>query len=166
MFAVLMLFLSASLGIMWSLVFLLPAACGASLKRLSGRKLTSFLSKHVSIASIDDNEEKLGWICGKWYIGYIYETVGEKGDKKQLYVLMSNKRFKKMVEGETEEEDSKKEKKISFMEREGLYWHLTYPSRAIDVPTNEPWETQREIIEAIDQDFQMNGYSTVLLTGK
>jgi hypothetical protein len=163
-----MMIASASVGIIWSLPTLLLAVFGISLNRLTGAKATSFLSKNVAYSSIRTNDDPSGWICGRWFVGYVYESDGQQGaPKKDLFVLTTNRCFKRLTVGVAEIGiDGSEKKKIDFLEREGLFWHLSYPSRAIDPPTNIPWGEQKRAIANIIQDFTHTGYSTVLLVGE
>ncbi len=163
-----MMIVSASIGIIWSMPTLLLTLLGITLNRLTGVKMTSFLSKHVSYASIRTNDDPSGWICGKWFIGYIYETEGQQGaNKKELYVLTTNKYFKLLTLGMVElEHDGSEKKQITFLEREGLFWNLSYSSRPINPPINTIWNGQKRVVDEIIQNFTKAEYSTVLLVGK
>lgn len=164
----LLLFVSASIGIVWSLPFLFSALLGLALNKLSGRKMTCFLSKHVKISSLKTNDEPNGWVCGKWFIGYLHESSGQQGSiTKELFLLITQKQLIMLCDGnESVTADGEQYKKIDFLEREGLFWNLTYPSRPIDLPEDKPWESQEKVIQEIVADFTKKKYTTVLLSGK
>jgi len=160
-----MMILSASIGIIWSMPTLLLNLLGITLHKLTGAKMTSFLSKHVSYASIMTSDDPAGWICGKYYIGYIHETEGQQGARnKDLYLLTTDKYFKVLTLGPKNDDIEKKQ--ITFLEREGMFWNLSYPSRLINPPTDAPWNNQKQIVDEIIENFSKAEYSTVLLVGQ
>jgi Cdc6-like AAA superfamily ATPase len=164
MLTILLLFISTSIYIIWSMPLLALLPFGITLNKLSGRKLAQFLTKHVSYASIYSNNEPGGWICGKGFIGYIHESVSQHGaSTKDLYIFIGTKRLKQLTEGSEINEIPKK--RITFIERDGFFWNLTYPERLIDPPTELAWPWQTKVINEIIEYWQQNKYATVLLTG-
>ncbi|AYV77386.1 MAG: AAA family ATPase [Dasosvirus sp.] len=130
--------------------------------------MTAFLTKHVQISSFKTNDDPSGWVTGWGFIGYVLETSNGRGTTKDLYILITRKQFNLLIDGQVDEEgkERKENKKINFLEREGLFWNLSYPSRQIDLPEENPWESQKQVIEQIVKDYNLNKYTTVLLAGK
>jgi hypothetical protein len=159
---------SASIGIIWSLPFLFSGILGLALNKLSGRKMMCFLSKNVKISSLRTNDEPNGWVCGKWFIGYVHEFPSQQGAlTKDLYLLITQKQLTELLrDKESSNPDDEQNKKIDFLEREGLFWNLTYPSRPIDLPDEKPWKSQETVVQQIVTDFIEKKYTTVLLAGK
>ena len=167
MFGSFVFFVSASLGIIWSLPFLLTALLGITLNKLSGRNMTCFLSKHVRTSSLRMNNQPMGWVSGKWFIGYVYETTGQHGSVTQdLFLLIGQKQLALLSDGVDVNTADGKHKMIDFFEREGLFWDLRYAGRPISPPTEDPWEPQKRVVDQIIVDFLEKKYTTVLLTGK
>jgi hypothetical protein len=82
-----LLFLSSMIGITWSLAFLLVGIIGINLHKVSGQRMEQF-RKTITNASIWNNDEAEGWVAGKWYVGYIYKSHGNRGDiTYELYVI-------------------------------------------------------------------------------
>lgn len=165
MFTALFFMLTAGITILWSFPFLLMAPLGYGLQKLSGRKLVSFLAKHVAYSSIRTNDEPSCWVVGKWFIGYVYETSTQNGSAKELCVLMNAKKFKAITEG-GDLKDDQSNNTIEYWERDGTFYSPFYESRNISPPSFRPWPHQEYIIKEISAEFFRSGCVTVLLTGE
>lgn len=165
-----LVFISATSAIIWSLLFLPLGYLNIRLHKLSGQRVKAFLKK-VKTASIWTNNDPDGWICGKWYIGYIYSITGgmqSGGDTKDLYLFCTDKFYKEHIElKETNDvEKTKPTKKINYYEREGSFWRLTYTPRQINLPKKPARPTQKTAIKAIMHAYKDAGYAVCLLHGK
>ena len=176
MFTALFFLLTAGITILWSFPFLLLTPFGYGMQKLSGRKLISFLTKHVAYSSIRANDEPSGWIVGKWFIGYIYELASQNSSPtKELCILINTRRFKAITEGDVSNSMMPSGKMLNgmilkgtlnYMERDGsTYYNLWYDTRQIAPTTLIPWKHQAFIVQQIVDTWMSKGYATVLLTG-
>ena len=158
------LFAGSIIGIIWSIFFLTATIVGVSLNKVSGIKMKKFLSS-VKIASVWTNGDPDQWIIGKYYIGYTNITVGSFGEEsKTLYLLSTSAFYRTTVDGISP--DATAPKTISFYEREGSFYNLHYTSRELEPTDLKPKQNQEAAIEAILEDYNKSGHSTVLLHGK
>lgn len=169
MLYVLLFFLSATSAIIWSMVFLPLGYLNIKLRKLSGQRVKTFIKK-VKIASIWTNNDPDGWICGKWYIGYIYSVTGgmqNGGDTKDLYLFCTDKFYKENIElKETSDlETTKPTKKINYYEREGSFWRLTYTPRQINLPKKPAHALQITAVKTIIRKYNEVGYAVCLFYG-
>lgn len=70
------------------------------------------------------NNDPVGWICGKWFIGYLYESQGQQGSStKELFLLITQKQLKMLSDGNNSDANGEQEEKkmIDFLERDGLF---------------------------------------------
>ena len=164
MLANILYYCGSIIGILWSIFFLLPKLVGLSLSKVSGVKMRKFLSS-VKIASVWSDGEPDQWIIGQWYIGYINTTASSFGEESKTLHLFSTAAFyRQVVDGISA--DAEPPKTISFYEREGSFYNLHYMVRELEPLAFEPKDNQKAAIEAILQDYNENGHSTVLLYGK
>jgi hypothetical protein len=166
MFTTLFAFLSASLAIIWSSVFLLVSIFGLRLQKVSGNKLRAFNSK-VTVASVwTDENEPDQWILGKWFIGYIYATPSGQhgGEQKVLYLFSSHYWYEQTVNG-LKEDKLQKSRDITVFDRIGPFWHYKWESFQVSPPNWEPYPSQEQVIHKIMDEFKTRGSATCLLCG-
>ena len=154
---------SSFIPVIWSFVFIVSSIFKTKLYKISGNKMTSFF-KLVKYASIWNDNDPDGWICGKWYIGYITLETKNGDSGKELYILCTTKFYKEIIDKEIVSESGKPQKFINFIEREGAIWRSTYTSRQIQLNIS-PRAGQQKIVSQIVADFEKNEYSVVLLHG-
>lgn len=167
MYTTMFLFISASVAILWSLIFLIPTILGVKLQKVGGSKL-SIMNKKVKYASVwteDDTPDQ--WIIGWWFIGYIHsqQTGHHGGEQKTLYLFATHNWYLKEVLGISK---SKKDKPKTFTlyDRTGPYWSLRYESIQVKPPLFESYQNQNEAINKIMSEFDKNDYVVCLLSGK
>ena len=166
-------FVSFTLSIIWSVVFLPLSCLGVRVNKLEGSKMKKFI-KNVTHSSIWAGDEPDGWICGKIYCGYIQTIVGNRSETKILW-LVSGKRFYERVVNQNDDDDcdiesggnlGKTKGKITHWFREGPYWNLNYSSRQHKVSDKIPMASQIRAIEEIIRLFNEKTFSVVLLYGR
>lgn len=148
-------------------MFLFTSIFGYRLQKISGNKLRSFYSK-VKWASIwTDEDTPEQWICGKWFIGYIFtqQTGQHGGEQKILYLFVYHKWYKQEICGLIDNFTKEGKKQITLYERSGSYWHLKWDQIMIDPPLYVPYDTQTDIINKIFSEYKTRGYATCLLCG-
>lgn len=177
MFTALLIVLTAGITVLWSFPFLLLTPFGYGIQKLSGRKLISFLAKHIAYSSIRTNDEPSGWVIGKWFIGYVYETAPQNAPPtKELCILINTKRFKDITDGDVSNNTTSSamtlngkvlKGMLNYMERDGAtYYNLRYETRQIAPTKLIPWKNQSIIVQQIIDIWMSKGYATVLLTGE
>ena len=117
------------------------------LNTISGPKLTKFLAS-VKNSSSRTNDEADGWICGKWYIGFISTKSGQQGYTNT-------------------EEDNKieKPKMINFWERQGTFWHPYYTKRLYNPILKKIWISQENIVNKMICIYEEKSYVSALICG-
>lgn len=164
--------ITTTLTIGWSLPFIICPLIGYQFYKLSNQKLIKLLNKLPKLSSINNNDEMEGWIMGKWYIGYIYISMGQQGQPiKDLYILTSIKWFNIMSKeivtlDNTNNKDIVPTIKIKLWERGGNYYCLHYSKRDFDISTFIPRKQQTNVIDKIIDFYETNCYNVVLLHGE
>lgn len=161
LFAMLMLIIGSSVGVMWSLGIIPLSLFGMRGYKITGYKLQKFL-KNVKVASIWSNGEPDMWIIGKWYIGYLHTGKNDKPTNSQLYLLMPRRQYERQIDEIRPEKDKSK---IYIGEKDSSFWYSSYDIREITAPTFDPTPKQLEIIDKIKSHYKSNNNSIVLLTG-
>lgn len=166
MFTTVFFLITTAFAIIWSFVFLPLGIFNIKIQRITGQRMTRFLKK-VKFSSIWVDNQPDGWICGYWYIGYIHKTNGthNSGDSKDLYILCSDNFYKEHIELKQTDEGGKTTK-ITYYEREGVFWRLYYNSRPIDLPKKPILPNQKSAIHNILNKYNQQEYVRVLLYGK
>jgi len=166
MIASIILFISMTFSVIWSLIFIPICIFNIKIHKISGQKMRTFL-KQVTVASIWSNGEPDCWITGKWYFGYIYTSVGgqNEGTNKDLYICCSESFYKTIIE-KKEVDETGKSTKITYYEREGIFFRLTYTTRPIDLPKRPIKEHQESAINQIIDVYNEQSYCICLLYGE
>jgi len=166
MFTLFIMIVTMTLTIVWSLPLLFAGFFGVRLHKITGQKMKIF-SKKVTVASIWVNEEPDGWVCGKWYFGYIHTTAGGERNPttKDLYILCSNKFYKDEVD-EKMTDDEGHNTKITYYERDGVFFGITYFSRSIELPSEPVMDHQLTAITQILNVYNKKKYCVCLIYGE
>lgn len=163
MISSLLLLISGSLAICWSLPFIVFTFFGLQFYKVSGQKLVKMLKnlpKRSSIAS-DDNIE--GWVLGYPYIGFIKtETTQQGGEKKELFILTTKHFFKKISDGEDKTDLNDNTNTLVLWERNGNFFHLWYTKRNFQVTSVQPRSSQILSIDLMLSFYQSHDYCMVL----
>ena len=173
MFTSFMIFLNA---ITSYLIFVVPVILiflpfGLKINSIPAIKIQKFLSKIKNASTwVDDTPE--GWICGRWYIGYIKVTTSNYGDKDKNITLFSTKSmYNNIIQGEAindndnDNDTNKKETKFKFWERYGNFHHLSYNSRQYTPELKEIWTSQQIVVEKTMEIYNQNKSAVILLCG-
>ena len=170
MFSSLLFFISSTLGIIWSSVFLITAIFGVHIYKINGIKMKQF-QKKITIASIWENGEPDHWIVGKWFIGHIFTNTNTHGNTtKTVYLITTKKFYQREIELEPESidgHDSGKDKKgsIKMLEREGSYYHIYYTPRPIIPTKHTERDYQSKLVQDIIATFERLDYVVALISG-
>jgi hypothetical protein len=157
-------FLSLTIAVVWSIVFLPASILGIRVFKINGVIMKKFLKKVVH-SSIWTNDEPDGWICGKGFIGFVHVVSGERNESKDLWLVCSKAFYEKNVQLKMEGQDENN-KKITYWVREGCFWRLNYNSRQIPVPKFCVTDRQQIAINKITEIYERKGNAVVLLYGK
>lgn len=169
----LLLIITTTLSICWSLPFIIAPIIGWQFYKIKDQKLVKLIKKLPARSSIHADENLEGWIIGWPYIGYLNHAQSSYGEeKKELFLFTSKKFFENtMKEIESKDKDENNEKsepnfKVKLWERQGNYFHLYYSQRNFDCSSYEPRKSQLESIESIKEFYYKNKYCVVLLHGE
>jgi len=164
MITVILAFLSMTIAVVWSAIFLPATLLGIRVNKVSGLKMKKFLKK-VSYASIWTNDEPEGWIYGKWFVGYVHVVSGERKDTRDLWIVSTKKFYDSEIQ-QNEVSDTGKSNTITYWVREGMFWNLTYSSRQLALPKKEIRSKQSSAIKQIMTMYDAKNYAVCLLYGK
>jgi hypothetical protein len=159
-------------------ILLIYVPFGYKLNKISGNKLNKFLSK-VKNASSWTNDEPDGWICGKWYIGYITTNSGQNGFTDKTLSLYSTKTLydnicnndttdaKTDTKASTTQEDTNTNNAttINFWERFGTFWYISYRMRKYTPKLQDIWPAQETIINELMEVYEKKQYAIGLICG-
>jgi hypothetical protein len=123
--------------------------------------------KTVKYGSIWNNDIPDGWICGKWYVGYIQKDSAHSSQKDLL--LFSTKAFfdQNVKELEIDEETGEPVKKaLTYWSRQGNFEYLDYYSRQISLPSFKKNPTQDDLISKIMEVFSEKNKAVCLIYGR
>lgn len=165
MIPVILTFLSLSIAIVWSLVFLPASLLGVRVNKVSGARMKKFL-KTVKHSSIWTNDEPEGWVCGKWYIGFVHTVSGERNESKDLWLVCTKKFYETNIQQKEASESGGKTDKITYWVREGCFWRLNYNSRQLPMPKRPVRDTQANAISSIIAKYEATGHAVCLLHGR
>ena len=110
-----------------------------------------FIQKKINPkASVVSDEKPIGFIYGFWFIGFIYETVGERGSSSSiLYMLCSNKYFSQISDNKIGEDAKPGAKQVTIHERYGNFFCLQYRKRKLNISAYKANQAQQVIIDPI-----------------
>jgi len=99
--AVLMLFLSSSLQILWSIPVVLLKLCRVHLYQVTNQEDVSRLRRTLQGYSsiIVDGEKPSGFLYGRWYIGFLHQSTGGQrgGGQSSIYLLTTRSSYQKLT---------------------------------------------------------------------
>lgn len=156
-------FLTLSIAIIWSIIFLPASFVGVRIYKVSGTSMNKFI-KTIKYSSIWNNDEPDGWVVGYWFLGYMHIVPGDRGDTKTLWLLCS-KSFHDTTVLQKEATENTQITKITYWTREGCFWRLQYNSRMYKTPTKVVTDKQASAIETIMDVYRSKNYATCLLYG-
>jgi len=157
-------FLSTTIAVVWSLVFLLASPLGVRVNKVSGSRMKRFL-KTVRHASIWTNDEPEGWICGRWYIGFIQVLASERNETQNLWIVSSKTFYVSCIQ-QKQTDDQGKSNTITYWVREGSFWCLNYNSRQLALPKSQARVEQDAAIQLIVAAYTAATHVVCLLHGK
>lgn len=164
MISAILAFLSLTIAVVWSIVFLPASLFGIRVSKVTGSKMSKFLKK-VAHSSIWTNDEPGGWICGKWFIGFVHVVSGERNETKELWIMTSKRFYETNIQQKEVSEDGKSNS-IIYWTREGVFWNLRYNSRQLPLPKRPIREKQDIAVKRIIETFQDKNHAVCLLHGK
>ena len=129
--------------------------------------MQAFLKK-VSIASIWKNGEPDGWICGKWYIGYIQHKSGgqDSASSSELFILCSNNFFKINIDLQVIDDNGIEPQEKHYYIREGTFYSPSYTEMQLNLTSKPVYTIQKKAINSILKFFKQKKNATALLYGK
>lgn len=163
------LFLTSTIAICWSIPFIFTNLFGLQFYKLVDQKITKFIRNTRNRASILNNDEPEGWIIGFYFIGYLFISETGYGQvKKELYVLTTKKFYNNQInnsDGEREQV-TETDNKITIYERQGNYYNLYYSKRFYNINHMEPKLNQITAINQIYEYYKTNNNVVALLYGE
>ena len=169
MFTSFMIFLNAitSYLICCVPILLLCLPFGLKINNIPTSNLPNFLAK-ITNASIWVDSCQEGWICGRWYIGYIKSETSHRGNKEKHLILFSTKKvYANILKGESiNEKSTKGEKEITlFQNTTENYFNIKYASRSYSPNLKDIWASQQWVVDETMKIFKANGSAIILLCG-
>ena len=169
MFTSFMIFLNAitSYLICCVPILLLCLPFGLKINNIPISNLPNFLSM-ITNASLWVDGCPEGWICGRWYIGYIKSETSHRGNKEKHLILFSTKKvYTNILQGESiNEKSTKGEKEITlFQNTTENYFNIKYASRSYSPNLKDIWASQQWVVDETMKIFKDNGSAIVLLCG-
>ena len=157
MFTTLLLFMSSTTGILWSIIFIIFIPLGLQLYKISEQnKVCLIMKKLPKRSTIQEGENIRGWVWGYPYIGYI-NPVQQNNNYSSVIVyevyIFTTKKFLNSISTTDTDKNEKKENNIDFYERMGSYWHFNYDKRELSVDYFTPRSNQIKPIEEIKTKF-------------
>jgi hypothetical protein len=164
MFSAILAFLSMTIAVVWSLVFLPATLFGLRVNKVSGFRMKKFLKK-VSCASIWTNDDPEGWICGKWFVGFIHVVASERSEIRDLWIISTKKFYEANIQQKEVSVDDKSTS-ITYWVRHGPFWHLQYTSRSLPLSKKQMNCIQSHAISQILDTYNARMHAVALLYGK
>lgn len=155
-----------SMSILWSL-FLLPMRMfGLSLYFVDDERQLQALKRIVAkSSSIVNNDEAFGWIFGKWYVGYIYQS-GDRWQKSQMCYLIARKILIDEIKPQPVQLNTSAEPVfVQLYDRCGNYDYIYYTDRKLNVTDFMARPQQEKAICFIESYYKVQKFATVLLSG-
>jgi len=168
MLSLILLFLSASLTIIWTLPLVLLKIFKVHLFKIDSREKVALLLRKIKPYSsiIKDDEQASGFIFGWTFIGYIHDYKNQRGSKVvEIWLFTNRKKYKKIMENNDIKNDKNFEKMIEIYERKGCYWHFEFSKRKINLNKYNADPSQEIIMEQIKEYYKENDKCVVYLQG-
>ena len=163
MISVILTFLSMTITVVWSVVFLPVSLLGIRVNKVSGAKMKTFL-KSVTHSSIWINDEPSGWICGKYYIGFVNVVIGDRWESKELWLVSTKKFYDASLQQKAVTSEGRSTK-ITYFYREGSFWRLNYACRQIATPKQTILPNQENVVAQIIAVLNTENHAVCLLHG-
>jgi hypothetical protein len=162
-------FLSMTIAVVWSLVFLPASLIGVRISKVGGFQMKSFL-KQVSHASIWTNDEAEGWICGKWFIGYVQVTASDRGEQRHLWTISTRQYYDTKIKGSDDTAQYgvstfERPAAITYWVRQGPFWDLQYSSRPLACSKKHAQSTQALAVSLLLDVYEARQHAVALLHG-
>lgn len=165
--------LTASICYVWSLpLAFLPLIGLQCFKETTPHKVALIQKRLPKRASIIDSGEPVGWIYGKWYIGFIsvVQSSGQhSGTTVEIFIVSTHKFYNKLTEdANAANGDSPK---ITIYNRTGNYYYIRYKPTVVAIrekksKTKVNYEGQLRCVNAIVDHYDSNETTVVCVSGK
>ena len=171
MLPIILLCLSASLTVIWTLPLIIPKIIGLHLFKIDSReKVALFLRKIKPYSSIIKDENQVaGFIFGYLFMGYIYEYKNQRGSKNvEIWLFTTKYEYKNLMKNNDSSYDSKKideNTMINIYERKGCYWRFDFPKRSLNLSKFKAKTQQQKIINKVKTYYEKNDKCVIYLQG-
>ena len=159
--------ITSMINILWSLPLLIFYFFGFQIYQISGLVLPK-INSHIILKSIIQNGEPTGWIMGYWFIGYFSSSQTQHEEKKELFIIITEKQYENIFSYSINNEKIKPKNKYFLGSREGNFFSLKYTFGERELPDFEIRLDQHNIvlkmIELIKNN--KNGNLVSLIYGK
>jgi hypothetical protein len=163
MLTLLLMLLTGSLVILWTVPLLVFRFVGLRLYCIKNEQHILFATKKISArASISEDDEPKGWIWGRWYLGYVTENSSLYGTGNMIWIFTSESFYKDLIADANKPLTA--ESQVSFCYREGTFKYFFYRKRKIDMDF-KPRINQVAAIHQIIAHFIQNKHNVVFLYG-
>ncbi len=170
MFNIFLMILFPMMSIIWTLPFILTKCFGYHLHRISdNQKVTIALKKMDCISTIKTADKPSGFIFGRYFIGYINESISYANHGQSInyeIYLLATKKFYDSVTTHELETNNTVDNSINIYERRGSYYNLNYNSRKLDLTHIRPRSLQENHIKTITALYLKKKFAVALIYGK
>ena len=168
MLPIILLCLSATLTLIWTLPLIIPKIIGLHLFKIDSReKIALFLRKMDPYSSIIKDENQVaGFIFGFPFIGYIYEYTNQRGIKNQEIWLFTTKYKYKNLMKNNDSKNKDENTMINLYERKGSFWRFEFPKRKLNINRYRAKTQQGKIINKVKKYYEQNDKCVIYLQGE
>jgi len=157
-------------GIVWSMPFLIFKIIGLSMFIIKNRQKLNILYKHVKLSSLmDDNDNPVGFIIGKYFVGYIGSSdnglIAYCICTHQQYQLITNYNNNQPNDSNNPAKPKNEKRMIKLYERSGSYNYMYYNGRDLDIGKLIPKDNQIQIIDSIIEYYESHNNAVVFIHG-
>jgi len=157
---------STAVAIIWSVPFIIAPLFKWQLYKITDRTMILFIQKKINlVATIISDDKPVGFVCGKWFVGYLMESSSERGDSTiTLYILCNVAFYKKLTSNKTGENDDAN-KQLTIYERYGSFFQLHYRKRMLDLDSYVPSDAQKIVMDRVITYYMENSRAVAYVHG-
>jgi hypothetical protein len=158
-------FVMATLGIIWSLIFIPFRICGLKLYKISDRSTYTRVSKIIldKVIIVEDGENPMGFFFSWTYCGYADNvSIGNKSSCS-IYILTTKSKYNELTRDKSANSDN--DHNISYYERSGCFYRISYKEHVYPGFGLTPTANQNRIISNIKEIYARRNYVSAYIHG-
>lgn len=159
--------LLGALNITWSIPFILFKIFGLNMYKITNPNKFNIAINKLSKKStiLDDDGDIDSFIWGFPYIGYVKIPNGGNNMKNEIYILTTEKYFKKITTNEEKISENDDNMIVVWEKYGGCFKWLQYGKRELNIDKS-PMKYQKDIMSKIEEEYNKKSFATVYLHGK